>query len=89
LVRSGAVAGLALPILPSAAGSAAAAAHQDVIGFRRAQPVEWLMAMWKEIGDSTFGEGFDCFREDAICNLGIADWHGREAIRKNLRAFID
>jgi len=26
---------------------------------------------------------------DAICNLGVADWHGREAIRENLRAFID
>ena len=25
----------------------------------------------------------------AICNLGVADWHGREAIRANLKAFID
>ena len=23
------------------------------------------------------------------CNLGVADWHGREQIRENLRAFID
>jgi hypothetical protein len=89
LLRRGAVAGLALPILPSAAGSASAAAHEDVISFRRAQPPEWLMALWKEIDRKTFGVGFDCFRGDAICNLGIADWHGREAIRKNLRAFID
>ena len=29
------------------------------------------------------------FAEDAICNLGVADWHGREAIRANLKAFID
>jgi hypothetical protein len=26
--------------------------------------------------------------EDAICNL-VADWHGREAMRTNLRQFID
>jgi hypothetical protein len=25
----------------------------------------------------------------SACNLGIADWHGREQIRENLRAFID
>jgi hypothetical protein len=49
----------------------------------------WLLAMWKEIDDKTFGKGFDCFAEDAICNLGVADWHGREAIRSNLKAFID
>ena len=35
------------------------------------------------------GNGFDCFTKDAIGNLGVADWHGREAIRENLRAFID
>src|SRR5208337_3264266 len=34
------------------------------------------------------GRGFDCFVEDAVCNLGVADWHGREAIRQNLRDFI-
>ena len=49
----------------------------------------WLLAMWKEIDDKTFGAGFDCFATDAICNLGVADWHGRENIRANLRAFID
>jgi hypothetical protein len=42
-----------------------------------------------EIDDKTFGKGFDCFATNAICNLGVADWHGREAIRENLRAFID
>ena len=45
--------------------------------------------MWKEIDEKTFGKGFDCFAEDAKCNLGVADWHGREAIRENLRRFID
>ncbi len=45
--------------------------------------------MWKEIDDKTFGKGFDCFAENAVCNLGVADWHGREAIRQNLREFID
>ena len=29
------------------------------------------------------------FTEDAVCNLGVADWKGREAIRTNLKAFID
>jgi hypothetical protein len=50
---------------------------------------QWLLAFWKEIDDKTFGTGFDCFTEDAVCNLGVADWHGRETIRENLRAFID
>jgi hypothetical protein len=50
---------------------------------------EWLLAFWKEIDDKTFGKGFDCFTEDATCNLGVADWKGRETIRENLRAFID
>jgi hypothetical protein len=53
------------------------------------EPPEWLLAFWKEIDDKTFGEGFNCFTEDAICNLGVADWHGREQIRENLRGFID
>jgi hypothetical protein len=32
---------------------------------------------------------FDCFTEDAVRNLGVADWKGREAVRTNLKAFID
>ncbi|MGI4807585.1 MAG: nuclear transport factor 2 family protein [Janthinobacterium lividum] len=59
------------------------------ITFTRIEPPAWLLAMWKEIDDKTFGAGFDCFAEDAVCNLGVADWHGREAIRQNLRDFID
>ena len=51
-------------------------------------PPEWRLAFWKEIDDKTFGKGSDCFTEDATCNLGIADWHGREQIRENPRAFI-
>ena len=57
--------------------------------FVKTDPPEWLLAMWKEIDDKTFGAGFDCFAEDAICNLGVADWRGREAIRANLKAFVD
>ena len=57
--------------------------------FTKTAPPDWLLAMWKEIDDKTFGKGFDCFAENAVCNLGVADWHGREAIRENLRAFID
>jgi hypothetical protein len=45
--------------------------------------------MWKEIHDKTFGKVFDCFTEDAFCNLGVADWKDREAIRTDLKAFID
>jgi hypothetical protein len=52
-------------------------------------PPAWLLAFWKEIDNKTFSKGFDCFAEDATCNLGVADWHGREQIRQNLRAFID
>ena len=59
------------------------------ITFTKTTPPEWLLAMWKEIDDKTFGKGFDCFAPDAVCHLGVADWRGREAIRENLRAFID
>jgi hypothetical protein len=52
----------------------------ETITFTKTAPPEWLLAMWKEIDDKTFGKGFDCFGENAICNLGVADWHGREAI---------
>jgi hypothetical protein len=54
----------------------------DEVTFTKTAPPEWLLAMWKEIDDKTFGKGFDCFAEDAVCNLGVADWH-------NLRQFID
>jgi hypothetical protein len=59
------------------------------VTFTKTPAPDWLLAFWKEIDDKTFGKGFDCFAEDAICNLGIADWHGRETIRNKLRAFID
>jgi hypothetical protein len=59
------------------------------VAFTRTEPPRWLIDMWKEIDDKTFGHGFDCFTEDAVCNLGVADWKGREAIRSNLKAFID
>ena len=59
------------------------------VTFTKTAPPPWLLAMWREIDDKTFGKGFDCFAEDAVCNLGVADWHGRETIRNNLRAFID
>lgn len=57
--------------------------------FEKTPAPDWLLAMWREIDDKTFGSGFDCFAEDAVCNLGVADWHGRDAIRANLKAFID
>ncbi|RXS98243.1 nuclear transport factor 2 family protein [Silvibacterium dinghuense] len=55
----------------------------------RKEAPQWLLDFWKEIDNKTFGKGFDCFAEDATCHLGIAAWKGREAIRENLRAFID
>jgi hypothetical protein len=59
--------------------------QESTVPFTNTAPPEWLLAFWKEIDDKTFGKGFDCFAEDAVCNLGVADWHGREAIRKNLK----
>ena len=50
----------------------------------------FFLGSWAgKLDEKTFGKGFDCFAEDAKCNLGVADWHGREAIRENLRRFID
>jgi len=40
--------------------------------FERTDAPDWLLAM-KEIDEKTFGAGFDCFVNDAICNLGVAD----------------
>jgi hypothetical protein len=57
--------------------------------FTKTAPPQWLLEMRKEIHAKTFGKGYDCFAEDAICNLGVADWRGRDTIRNNLRAFID
>jgi hypothetical protein len=59
------------------------------VTFTKTQPPDWLLAFWKEIDDKTWGKGFDCFAEDATANLGVSDWHGREAIRENLRTFVD
>ena len=63
--------------------------NMNTITFTKTAAPDWLLAMWKEIDEKTFGKGMDCFAEDAVCNLGVADWHGRETIRENLRAFID
>ena len=57
--------------------------------FTKKETPAWLLAFWKEIDDKTFGEGFDCFVEDATCRLGVAEWNGRETIRESLRAFVD
>jgi len=57
--------------------------------FTKTAPPAWLLAFWKEIDDKTWGKGFDCFKEDAVAHLGVSDWHGREAIRANLREFVD
>ena len=34
----------------------------DTITFTKTAPPEWLLAMWKEIDEKTFGKGFDCFK---------------------------
>lgn len=61
----------------------------NTMPFTKTVPPAWLLAFWKEIDDKTFGKGFDCFLEDATCRLGVAEWDGREAIRKGLQNFID
>ncbi len=63
--------------------------QETSVTFTKTAPPEWLLAMWKEIDGKTFGKGFDCFAKNAVCNLGVADWHGSEEIRENLRKFID
>ena len=57
--------------------------------FTKTTPPDWLLAFWKEIDDKTWGDGFNCFREDAQAHLGVGVWNGREEIRENLRKFID
>lgn len=57
--------------------------------FTRTPTPAWLLDFWKEIDDKTWGAGFDCFADDASCHLGVADWHGKESIRANLRQFVD
>lgn len=59
------------------------------ITMTKTAPPQWLLDFWKDIDDKTFGRGFDCFAENATCQLGIAQWNGREQIRESLRAFID
>jgi hypothetical protein len=91
--RAAAAAVIALPRAAAALTQTAAHTSQEIpmttMTFTKKEPPEWLLAFWKEIDDKTFGKGFDCFTKDAIGNLGVADWHGRDAIRENLRAFID
>jgi hypothetical protein len=60
----------------------------ETITFMKPAPPEWLLTMWKD-GEKTFGKGFDCLAENAICNLSVADWHRAQAIRNNLRQFME
>jgi hypothetical protein len=63
--------------------------QMTTITMTKTAPPQWLLDFWKDIDDKTFGRGFDCFAENATCQLGIAQWNGREQIRESLRAFID
>ncbi len=63
--------------------------QENTLTFKKTSPPRWLLDFWKEIDDKTFGSGFDCFTDDAIGRLGVAEWNGRESIRQNLKAFID
>ena len=48
--------------------------------FTKTAPPAWLLAMWQEIDDKTFGNGFDCFAEDATLvpvYLGFGGQGGR------------
>jgi hypothetical protein len=84
----------AIPLASAAASENIQSAHPEDINmtsrtFTKTAAPDWLLAFWREIDDKTWGNGFDCFKEDAIANLGVSDWHGRDAIRENLRAFVD
>jgi hypothetical protein len=61
----------------------------QAIPFTKMPTPDWVLAFWREIDEKTWGEGFDCFATDATANLGVGNWKGREAIRTNLRAFVD
>ena len=63
--------------------------HMATTTFTKMPTPAWLLAFWKEIDDKTWGAGFDRFADDAVCHLGVADWHGKETIRANLRQFVD
>jgi hypothetical protein len=86
-------------LLPAAVSNDTARVHSETLYYREiamstrtftlTNPPEWLLDFWKEIDDKTFGRGFDCFTEHAEARLGVAEWNGREAIRDNLREFID
>jgi hypothetical protein len=43
----------------------------DKITFTKSAAPAWLLAMWKEIDDKTFGKGFDCFAENAVCTSDV------------------
>ena len=49
--------------------------------FTKTPAPDWLLAFWREIDDKTWGKGFDCFKEDAVANLGVSDWHWRAWMR--------
>jgi len=78
----------AIPFRPAAARQTKET-DMTTTSFAKTAAPEWLLAMWKEIDDKTWGKGFDCFAEDAECHLGVADWKGREVIRESLRNFVD
>jgi hypothetical protein len=87
LLAGSAVAGVAATLALMESASAATPEHET--NFTKRAAPEWLLAMWKEIDDKTWGKGFDCFAEDAECHLGVSEWKGRETIRNNLRQFVD
>ena len=77
------------PLQAASRRAVPAARAPDQVTFTRMPAPAWLLAFWREIDDKSWGAGFDCLAEHAVCNLGVADWHGREAIRAHLRAFVD
>ena len=88
-VLLGAAGLLAFPTFASTSPSKDNTMTTPTTNFTNQPAPAWLLAFWKEIDDKTWGAGFDCFADDAVCHLGVADWHGRETIRANLRQFVD
>ena len=46
--------------------------------FTKTEPPPWLLDMWKEIDDKTFGKGFDCFTEE-LC--ATSAWRTGRAVK--------
>lgn len=47
----------------------------------------YILALFDEIDRKVFGESLDVLADDVDFRFGVGEWHGREAVRENLRKF--